>query len=111
MRDPARVGVAGPLAPCASGFLAELVAVGYRPDPAAFHLRLMAHLSRWLAASALAPAQLSSAEAERFLAAPRAAGYRAHCSPKALEPLLGYLRGLGIVPPAEAPLLSVAELL
>jgi len=111
MRDPARVRVAGPLAPYATDFLVGLIAVGYRRASAALQLRLMAHLSRWLGERGLVPAQLPSMEAERFLAARRAAGYRDHCSPKALEPLLGYLRQLSVVPPAEPPVLSAAELL
>jgi hypothetical protein len=32
-----------------SGFAAELVRLGYRPNAAANQLQLMAHLSRWLA--------------------------------------------------------------
>jgi hypothetical protein len=111
MRDPERVRVSGALAPFAPGFVAELVAVGYGPDSAAVQLRLMAHLSRWLGTSGLVPAKLSAAEAERFLDARRAAGYGDHCSPRALEPLLGYLCALGVVPPAEAPALSATELL
>jgi site-specific recombinase XerD len=39
--------------------------------------------------------------AERFLAVRRAAGYTLYLSPKALVPLLGYLRGLSVAP--EAP--------
>jgi len=35
---------------------------------------------------------------QRFLAARRAAGYSAYLSPKAVVPLLGYLRGLGVAP-------------
>jgi site-specific recombinase XerD len=111
MIDPARVRVTGALAQHAPGFLASLVAVGYKRAPAASQLRLLAQLSRWLEEEGLVPGQLSSAEVRRFLAARRAAGYTSHCSPKALEPLLGYLCELGVVPPAEAPVLSAAELL
>jgi integrase/recombinase XerD len=111
MRDRARVRVTGTLAPYAPGFVAELVAVGYRPDPATVQLRSMGQLSRWLEVRGLGPEGLSAAEAGRFLAARRAAGYGDHCSPRALEPLLGYLRGLGVVPAAEAPVQSAVELL
>ena len=51
----------GPLAPYAGGFRVELERLGYTPLTAATHVRLMAHLSRWLAregaeASGLTPA-------------------------------------------------------
>ena len=45
------------------------------------------------------------------MAARRAGGYANHTSLKGLEPLLGYLRGLGAAPPAERPALSAVELL
>jgi len=111
MFDPSRVRVSGPLERYAPGFLAELVGVGYKRQSAAFQLQLMGHLSRWLEEAGLLPEGLSLAEAERFLAARRAAGYRDHTSSKGLEPLLGYLRRLGVVPPADRPVLSAVELL
>jgi integrase/recombinase XerD len=75
MMDPSRVRVTGPLERYAPGFLAELIAVGYKRVSAALQLQLMAHLSRWMAADELGPERLSLTEAERFLAARRAAGY------------------------------------
>ncbi|MBA3807731.1 MAG: tyrosine-type recombinase/integrase [Solirubrobacterales bacterium] len=98
MVDPSRVRVSGPLESYASGFVVELASEGYRPLPAAYQLRLMAHLSRWLAGEGLEPADLSAAAVGEFLAARRAAGYRTLCSPRALEPSLEYLRGMGVVP-------------
>ena len=50
MTDLSRVRVTGPLEPFAAGFAAELVDQGYSLQPAALQLRLLAHLSRWLAA-------------------------------------------------------------
>ncbi len=47
-------------------------------------------------------AELTRAVTDAFLAARRAAGYTLWLSPKALAPLLQYLRGLGAVPPAPA---------
>ena len=61
-------------------------------------MRLAAHLSRWLAGEGLDVDALTPMIAGRFLAARAAAGYTAHRSPKALSPLLGYLRGLGVAP-------------
>jgi integrase/recombinase XerD len=111
MGDPSRVRVGGPLERYAPGFAGELARLGYTPNSAALQLGLMAHLSRWLTENVLAPDQLSAAEQERFVSARRAAGYTNHTSARALEPLVGYLRGLGVVPAAEQPLLSAAELL
>jgi hypothetical protein len=111
MRDPSRVRVTGPLERYAPGFAGELARVGYTPNSAALQLGLMAHASRWLVENELVPEQLSALEVERFLAARRAAGYTNHTSARGLEPLLGYLRGLGVVSPVEAPVLSAAELL
>ena len=64
-------------------------------------LGLAAHLSRWLAAAGLGTMALTAPVAEEYLAARRAAGYTAYLTPKALAPLLGYLRELGVAPEAE----------
>jgi site-specific recombinase XerD len=111
MGDPLRVRVTGPLGRYAFGFAGELARVGYTPNSAALQLGLVAHLSRWLEENDLVPAQLSVAEVERFVSARRGAGYTNHTSARGLEPLLGYLRGRGVVPLAEEPVLSAAELL
>src|SRR4051794_34502618 len=101
MSDPSRVRMSGPLAPYAPGFVAELLGAGYRPVSASFQLQLMAHLSRWLQATGVATEALSGEELERFLTARRAAGYTNYLSPRALVPVVRYLRGLGVVPVAE----------
>src|SRR5262249_60734052 len=49
LTSPSWARVGGPLAPYAGGFRAELERLGYTPLTAATHVRLMAHLSRWLA--------------------------------------------------------------
>src|ERR1700731_469050 len=46
---PCWARVRGPLAPYAEGFRVELERLGYTPLTAATHVRLLAHLSRWLA--------------------------------------------------------------
>jgi integrase/recombinase XerD len=110
MGDPLRVRVTGPLEPYASGFVLELVDRGYTPVSAAHQMRLMAHLSRWLAGERLGSDDLSSARVEEFFAARRAAGYTNYVTRRALTALLEYLRGLGVVPPAgEEPSLSAVE--
>ena len=112
MGEPSRVRVTGPLEPFAGGFIAELEEAGYRPAAAAVQLRLLAHLSRWLAREGLAPADLSEPEVERFrreyvvrYASLRGLAVR-------MAPLLGYLRERGVVPAAEqGPLTAAGDLL
>ena len=100
MHDPSRVRISGPLEPFAAGFAAELERLGYRRTPATFQLQFMAHASRWLDRERLGPAGLMGEVVERFLEERRAAGYRDRVTWRAMAPLLGYLRGLGVVPPA-----------
>jgi site-specific recombinase XerD len=109
MRDLSRILVTGPLEPYVSGFVAELAERGYTPVSAAHQLRLMAHVSRWLASEGLGPDDLSRARIEEFVAARRAAGYVNYLTPRALAALLGHLRGLGVVPPADEPARSEVE--
>jgi len=99
MSGPLPVDMSGPLSVFAAGFREELGQRGYRPETAAGQLRLMAHLSRWLAAHDLEPNELDGWEIERFLSERRVS--RTHlASVRGLGVLLGYLRGLGVVLPA-----------
>ena len=93
-----RVRVVGPLEPYTAGFAAELARLGYTLFSARGQLGLAAHLSRWLAGEGLGTAALTPAVVARFLVVRRAGGYTAYRSSKALSPLLGYLRGLGVTP-------------
>ena len=111
MRDLSRIRVTGPLELYVSGFVAELVERGYTPVSVAHQLRLMAHVSRWLACEGLGPDDLSSARVEEFVAARRAAGYVNCVTPRALGALLQHMRDLGVVPPADEPTLSEVEVL
>jgi hypothetical protein len=92
------VRVAGPLAAFAPGFVEDLVASGYRPGTAADQLRLMADVSRWLAEHELGAGDLAVSVVERFATERRAAGRARYLSSRALGPLLGYLRELGVTP-------------
>ncbi len=56
----------------------------------------MAHLSLWMAARGLSPAELTPAQVERFVEARRSAGYRHLVSGRSLLPnLAGYLERAG----------------
>ena len=107
---PSLVRVTGPLAPHADSFRRELERQGYKPNAAADQLRLAAHLSRWLAAHNLHLTDVDDAVIDRFLAARRRQGYTLWLSRKAMVPLLGHLRALGVVPfPPEPPPATPAE--
>jgi integrase/recombinase XerD len=114
VRDPARVGVKGPLEPYAQGFCAQLARQGYAPSSAVNQLKLVAHLSRWMTSEGLSAAELSTAQVERFVLARRAASYKRHfLSVRGLRPLLRYLGELGVVPEAVSsiPVTQVDSLL
>lgn len=99
---PCWPSVTGPLGQYAGGFRAELARMGYTPLTAASQLRLVAHLSRWLAAEGLDTTALTVPTVERYFADRRSAGYANERTSAALGPLLGYLRGLGAAPVAVA---------
>jgi integrase/recombinase XerD len=103
MDVPFGVRMTGPLESFAHGFAAELTRLGYTRLSAAWQMRLAAHLSRWLAGHGLTAQALTEPLLRQFLAARRAAGYTALLTPMALEPLLGYLRDLGVAPPPVMP--------
>jgi|SRR5215468_385002 len=97
------VRMTGPLAAHAQGLADELARLGFTELSARGQLGLAAHLSRWLAAAGLGLEALTVARVAEYLAVRRAAGYTAYLTPKALAPLLGYLRGLGVAPALQAP--------
>ncbi|MCA1697898.1 MAG: tyrosine-type recombinase/integrase [Actinobacteria bacterium] len=113
MAGRSREVLSGPLEPFVVGFAAELSQQGFKPVPVVQQLELVADLDRWLAAEGVGLAGLSSEVAERFCEARRAAGCTSRVTVRALGPLLGYLRGLGVAPPAStpAPAGAVEELL
>ena len=96
--DPSRVRISGPLSAFAAGFADELANQGYRPSPACKQMWLLAHLSRWLGDEGLDVSELHASQVERFLRARHAAGYTYPRSIKAMQPILAFMRGLGVVP-------------
>jgi site-specific recombinase XerD len=103
--DRSRIRVVGPLAVFSTAFADELARKGYTLISKRSQMRLLAHLSRWLMEQGHDAGDLHKSELNGFLCARRAAGYTALLSIKALQPLLDYLRGLGVAP---APTASVA---
>src|SRR6266545_8122156 len=97
MFDPGSVRIRGPLQAHVEGFWAELLRQGYAPLSARNLLRVTAHLGRWLNAKGLALADLSDEVIAAFLRH-RRARHTQFVTRRALEPLLGYLRGVGVIP-------------
>jgi integrase/recombinase XerD len=103
MKKPDRPCVRGPLAAHAASYRRELTRQGYSSWTVSQHLYLMAHLSCWMAERDLAPGELGWLQAEQFLAERRGRGQLRWTTPRALVPLLGHLRALGLAPACEAP--------
>ena len=103
--DPTHVRFSGPLARFAAGLAEELARLGYTATSAVAVLQLAAHLSRWLDSQDIGLGDVSGRVIERFLAA-RRVSYTSHYSLQALDPVLGYLRGEGLVPVEPVPMPS-----
>jgi site-specific recombinase XerC len=104
----------GPLASYAPGFDRELRSRGYTRLSAVLQLRLMAHVSRWLASEELDGAAFTPERVEEFCGVRRRAGYTALLTPRALAPLQEFLRGRGVLaegPKAPAPVSEKEQLL
>lgn len=107
MRASSRVRVGGPLAEHAAGFAAELTKQGYTDLALRNQLMLMAHLSRWLEARALAIDDLNPNFVDRYLALRRRTR-TAFVSRRALAPLFAYL---GVTERAALPVGEVSDVL
>lgn len=91
-----------PVTTLSRGLEEELRRQGYAPGTIWKHRKLLNDLSGWLQSQQLAMGDLSMAQVDRFMADRRAAGVRKLKTRKALGPILGHLRGLRLVPAAEA---------
>jgi integrase/recombinase XerD len=96
--DLSRVRVSGPLSTFAPGFADHLTRQGYQRSAARRQMCLLKRLSNWLAGEALGVNELRTNEVERFLRDRRAAGCAFLLSTRAMQPILSYLRGLGVAP-------------
>jgi site-specific recombinase XerD len=109
--EPTRVRFGGPLTPFAAGLVQELSSLGYAATSATNQMQLAAHLSRWLDRVGVDPQDLTEVLLDRLLAE-RRRDYTNHYSRRALDPMLGYLRGIGAVPQSVVvPSASMAEVL
>ncbi len=92
-----RVRVCGPLEEFGEGFRGELLGRGYSWASAEAQLGLMKHLSVWLESQGLSAADLTPQAATHFMAERRLV-YSHLRGPRALVPLLEFLRELGAAP-------------
>ncbi|MGI9099697.1 MAG: site-specific integrase [Solirubrobacteraceae bacterium] len=88
----------GPLTQYVEGLEAELLRAGYARGTVDAQLRMVAGLDGWLVAQNLDAAALTAAVIEQFMV-PRRGGGEHLRTARALEPLIGYLRDLGVSPP------------
>ena len=99
MSDGCRVRVTGPLALYVDGSPPGFGVQGYKVQPRDRNLRTLAHVSRWMASRGLSVGELTPGRLEEFLEARRREGYHHALSVRAVMPLMGYLRALGVAPP------------
>lgn len=99
MVDPTSGRFRGPLAAYFVGFWSELMRQRYAPSTGAVLLSLASHLSRWLESHALGAGDLTTACVLRYVAHRCRQGYKRCLTPRAVQPLLAYLRGIGVAPP------------
>jgi site-specific recombinase XerD len=92
-----------PVTALSKGLEEDLRQQGYVASTIWKQRRLFNDLIGWLQGQELAMGDLSMAQVDRFMADRRAAGVRKLKTRKALESILGHLRGLGLVPAAESP--------
>jgi integrase/recombinase XerD len=91
--------VSGPLAPYAAGFESWLRSRAYSRSAMADRLWQLDQLGRWLEREGLGVGELTVEQAERFVAARRAAGRVTWVAPQSVMLPLEYLRELGAAPP------------
>ena len=101
--EPKKRRSANPVTALSNGLEEDLQSQGYSDNTIWKQRRLFNDLLIWLEAQQLAMADLSMAKVDRFMADRRATGIRKLKTRKALGAVLVYLRGLGLVPPAENP--------
>ena len=99
--------VSGPLGGFVEGLLDELARQGYAARSFEAQVRLVRHLSEWMTAEGLTSAELTEEVLARFVADRRRVTSNMR-SRRALVPLMGYLRDLGVAPPAQAVLVPVS---
>jgi integrase/recombinase XerD len=101
--DQKKRRVRNPVTVLSKGLEEDLRRQGYAPGTIWKHRKLLGELSSWLRGQQIAMGDLSMAQVDRFMADRRAAGVRKLKTRRALDPILGHLRGLKLAPAAEVP--------
>ena len=101
--EPKKKRRKNPVTALSKGLEEDLRQQGYVASTIWKQRRLLNDLIGWLQGQEFAMGDLSMAQVDRFMADRRAAGVRKLKTRKALEPILGHLRGLELVPAAETP--------
>ena len=101
----------GELGPHVVGYRAWLAHRGYTPQTVRGMLKDLGQVGVWMSREGLATAQLDEDVMVAFLAVSRAAGRPKVLGPRAMAPLLSYLREVGVTPVAEPPLTPLGALL
>ncbi len=101
--EPKKKRRKNPVTALSKGLEEDLRRQGYAASTLWKQRRLLNDLIGWLQGQQLAFGDLSMAQVDRFMADRRAACVRKLKTRKALGPILGFLRGLELVPAAETP--------
>jgi site-specific recombinase XerD len=101
----------GQLGPHVEGYRAWLADRGYTPQTVRNMLADLGRLGRWMSGEGLMAAQLDEDVMAAFLRAGQAAGRRRVLGPRAMLPLLSYLREAGVTPVAKPPQTPLGALL
>jgi site-specific recombinase XerD len=96
-RKPGRLG------PQVEGYRAWRTRRGYTPQTVRNMLADLGRVGRWMSREGLVTAQLDEGAMAAFVAAWQAAGHRRALGPRAMMPLLSYLREAGVTPAAKPP--------
>jgi site-specific recombinase XerD len=101
----------GQLGPQVEGYRAWLAHRGYTSQTVRNMLADLGQLGLWMSREGLVPAKLDEDAMVAFVAARQAAGHRRALGPRAMIPLLSYLRDAGVTPAAKPPQTPLGALL
>lgn len=101
----------GQLGPQVEGYRAWLGYRGYTSQTVRNMLADLGQLGLWMSREGLVTANLGEEAMVAFAAARQAAGYRRTLGPRAMMPLLSYLREAGVTPEAKPPRTPLGVLL
>ena len=101
----------GQLGPQVEGYRAWLTCRGYTTQTVRNMLADLGRAGRWMSREGLVTAQLDEGAMAAFVAAWQAAGHRKALGPRAMMPLLNYLREVGVTPAAKPPATPLEGLL